>query len=155
MSPLSIKADQLIRKYAFRSSITGFIPIPIVDILGLIGIQQMMLYHLAKLYDISYSKAIAKTRIAGLTSGLTTKLANPMLGSALKLLPGVGTMIGGASMAVLGGASTYAVGKVFQKHFEAGGTLEDFDPKIAKESFEAELEKGKNLSGKSITSSNS
>jgi len=148
VNSFSIKADQLIRKYAFRSSITGFIPIPIVDILGLIGIQQLMLYYLAKLYDIPYSKARAKTRITGLTSGLTARLASPMLGSALKLIPGVGTVMGGASMAMLGGASTYAVGKVFQKHFEAGGTLEDFDPKMAKDSFKVELEKGKQLSSK-------
>jgi uncharacterized protein (DUF697 family) len=146
MGSLSIKADQLIRKYAFRSSITGFIPIPVVDVIGLIGIQQMMLYYLAGLYNIPYSKAIAKTRIVGLTSGLTTRLASPMLGSALKLIPGVGTLIGGTSMAMLGGASTYAVGKVFQNHFEEGGTLDDFNPKMAKNSFEAELEKGKKLS---------
>lgn len=147
MDSLAIKADQLIKKYAFRSSLTGFIPIPLIDTLGLIGVQQIMLYSLAKLYDIPYSKARAKTRIAGLTSGLTT-VASPMLGSALKLIPGVGTLVGGASMAALGAASTYAVGKVFQQHFEEGGNLDDFDPKAAKETFDTEFEKGKELSRK-------
>lgn len=140
------KADQLIKKYAFRSSLTGFIPIPLVDTLGLMGVQQLMLYSLAKLYDIPYSKARAKTRIAGLTSGLTATMTRPMLGSALKLIPGVGTLVGGASSAMLGSASTYAVGKVFQQHFEAGGNLDDFDPKVAKETFNAEFKKGKELS---------
>ncbi len=146
MNSLSEKADNLIRKYAFRSGVTGFIPIPLVDTLSLIGVQQTMLYYLAALYDVPYSKARAKTRIAGLTSGLTTKVARPVVGSALKLIPGIGTLVGGTSMAVLGGASTYAIGKVFQQHFEEGGTFEDFDPKTAKETFAAEFEKGKKLS---------
>ena len=148
MDDFAIKADQLIKRYAFRSSLTGFIPIPLIDTLGLIGVQQVMLYSLAKLYGVPYSKARAKTRIAGLTSGLTTTVATPMLGSALKLIPGVGTLVGGASMAVLGSASTYAVGKVFQRHFEAGGNLDDFDPKVAKETFNTEFKKGKELSRK-------
>ncbi len=146
MDSLVIKADQLIKKYAFRSSVTGFIPIPLLDTLGLLSVQQSMLYALAKLYSVPYSKARAKTRIAGLTSGLTTRVASPMLGSALKLLPGVGILVGGTSMAVLGSASTYAIGKVFQQHFEVGGDLEDFDPEVAKETFNAEFKKGKELS---------
>jgi uncharacterized protein (DUF697 family) len=142
----SIKADQLIKQYSFRSSLTGFIPIPLLDTLGLLGVQQLMLYHLSVLYDVPYSKSRAKTRIAGLTSGLAARVASPMVGSALKLIPGIGTLVGGASMAMLGGASTYAVGKVFQQHFEEGGTLENFDPKVAKETFETEFKVGKKLS---------
>jgi uncharacterized protein (DUF697 family) len=148
MSSLSVEADQLIRKYTYRSGLTGFIPVPLLDTLGLIGVQQAMLYDLAMLYNTPYSKARAKTRIAGLTSGITAKFANPMVSSAFKLLPGVGTLMGGASMAVLGGASTYAVGKVFQQHFEEGGTLDNFDPETAKETFKTEFEKGKELSRK-------
>ncbi len=61
------------------------------------------------------------------------------------MIPGIGTLVGGTSMAVMGGAATYAVGKVFQQHFENGGTLENFDPEKAKETFEAKLEEGKNV----------
>ena len=146
MNDYSMQADELIKKYVFQSGLTGFIPIPLVDLLGLIGVQQLMLYHLSKLYHVPYSKGVAKTRVTGLTSGLATQAARPMVGSAIKLIPGIGTLVGGASMAMLGGASTYAVGKVFQQHFEEGGTLENFDPKTAKKTFEAELEKGKELS---------
>lgn len=71
-----------------------------------------------------------------------------MVGSMLKLIPGVGSLLGGTSMAVLGSASTYAVGKVFQQHFEEGGTLENFNPQQARQQFEAELEKGKELAEK-------
>lgn len=36
-------------------------------------------------------------------------------------------------------AVLYAVGQVFVHHFEAGGTLQDFEPTLAKEQFEKEI----------------
>jgi len=146
MESLSQQADRLIKNYSFGSSLTGFIPIPLLDTVGLIGVQRLMLLRLSQLYGIRYSKNLAKSWLTTLMSGMASKAASPMLGSALKMIPGIGTLIGGASMAALGGATTYAVGKVFQQHFENGGTLKDFDPEKAKKVFDAELEKGKELS---------
>ena len=61
-----------------------------------------------------------------------------MAGSALKLIPVVGGLVGGSGMATLGGISTYAVGKAFQQHYEKGGTLEDFEPNKARDTLELE-----------------
>jgi hypothetical protein len=36
-------------------------------------------------------------------------------------------------------AILYAVGRVFVHHFEARGTLQDFEPSLAKEQFEREI----------------
>ncbi|CAA6828305.1 MAG: Unknown protein [uncultured Thiotrichaceae bacterium] len=142
------KADKLIKDYAFRSSLTGFIPVPFIDTVGLISVQRLMLMRLSKLYGVPFSKHLAKAGLTTLMSGLASKAASPLVGSALKMIPGVGTLAGGASMAAMGGASTYAVGKVFQQHFEKGGTLEDFDPGKAKEDLNMRLEEGKQLSKK-------
>jgi uncharacterized protein (DUF697 family) len=136
------QAEQLIKDYAFGSSLTGFIPIPLLDTLGLIGVQRVMLMRLSKLYGIPFSKNLAKAWITTLMTGLAPKAATPLVGSFLKLIPGIGTLAGGATTAALGGASTYAVGRVFQQHFEQGGTLEDFDPDKAKDTFVAELNQG-------------
>ncbi|EIJ36789.1 YcjF family protein [Thiothrix nivea] len=144
----SQQADRLIRDYAFGSSLTGFIPVPLVDTLSLIGVQRYMLFRLSRLYKVPFKKNIAKIALTTMTSGLTASAARPMVGSMLKLIPGVGSVLGGASMAVLGSAATYAVGKVFQQHFENGGTLEDFDPQQARQQFETELEKGKEIAKK-------
>jgi len=148
MESLSLQADKLIKRYAFGSSLTGFIPFPLLDTLGLIGVQRIMLLRLSRLYNIEFSKHLAKTWLTTLMSGMALKVASPMVGSALKMIPGVGTLIGGASMAALGGATTYAVGKVFQHHFESGGTLKNFEPEKAKKMFDAELDKGKELSSR-------
>lgn len=139
---LAQRADQLIRDYAFGSSLTGFIPIPLMDTLGLIGVQRVMLMRLSKLYGVRFSKHLAKAWISTLMSGLAPKAATPLVGSMLKLIPGVGTLVGGATTAALGGAATYAVGKVFQQHFEQGGTLENFDPDKATGAFTAAMQQG-------------
>jgi len=143
---LSIKADELIKKYSFGSSLTGFIPFPLLDTIGMISVQRTMLFRLSQLYNVEFSKSLAKVRLTTLTSSVALRSASPVLGSALKVIPGVGTLIGGASMAALGGATTYAAGKIFQKHFEKGGTLENFDSEKEKNAFNEELKKAKQLS---------
>jgi hypothetical protein len=60
-------------------------------------------------------------------------------------MPGVGTAAGVMSMSILGGAATYAIGKVFVQHFESGGTFLDFDPEAVREHFAAEFTKGKDV----------
>jgi uncharacterized protein (DUF697 family) len=145
---LSEQADMLIRKYAYSSSLTGFIPVPMLDIVGLMSVQRIMLYRMSVLYDVPFKKNLAKALLTTLMGSLASGAAAPIAGSLLKAIPGVGTLVGGAGMATLGGASTYAIGRVFKQHFEQGGTLEDFDPQKIKEELGAELKKGKELSGK-------
>lgn len=149
---LSQQSDKLIKEYAFGSGLTGFIPIPVLDTVSLIGVQRLMLLRLSRLYGTPFSKHLAKMTIGTLMSGIVSRSATPLVGGmVLKLIPGVGSLAGGASMAALGSASTYAVGKVFQKHYEQGGTLENFDAEQAKDLFKEELENGKKLLSKQKT----
>ena len=140
------KANSLIKEYSFGSSLTGFIPIPFIDTLGLIGVQRIMIYRLSKIYNVTYSKSLAKIWITTLMSGVAQNAVLPVFKGIVKIIPGFGLITVGTSMAVLGAASTYAVGKIFQQHFEKGGTLENFDPEKATDMFNAELKKGKDLS---------
>ena len=48
-------------------------------------------------------------------------------------------------MSVLSGASTFALGEVFKKHFETGGTFLDFDPERLKKYYHEKFEKGKEM----------
>ncbi len=136
------RAEQLIKDYAFGSSLTGLIPVPLLDTVGLIGVQRLMLMRLSKLYGVPFSKNLAKAWISTLMTGLAPKAATPLVGSLLKLIPGVGTLAGGTTTAALGGASTYAIGKVFQQHFAQGGTWENFNPQQTQGSFLAALQQG-------------
>ena len=67
----------------------------------------------------------------------------------IKFIPGIGSVIGGVTMAVLSGASSYALGEVFKKHFETGGTFLDFDMKRLKKMYNEKFEKGKQPRGES------
>ncbi len=63
--------------------------------------------------------------------------------SALKTVPVIGQIAGTILLPALALASTVAVGRVFLQHFEAGGTLLDFDPEKMKSYFEAEFNKAR------------
>ena len=62
--------------------------------------------------------------------------------SAVKILPGVGWLVGGATQIGLSGASTYAVGQVFCAHFAERGAVEDVDAEALRSRYESFVEKG-------------
>ncbi len=64
-------------------------------------------------------------------------ISGGLLGSALKLVPVGGTIVGSVGLAAFGSAATYAIGKIFVAHFEKGGTLKSFSA----EAIEADLKK--------------
>jgi len=142
---LSGQANKLIKKYAFGSGLFGYIPFPVVDALGIMAVQRKMLFHLAKIYDIPFSRSLAKDLLRTLAGGIASQAAVPM---AIKIIPGINVVFGSTGMAAIGSTSTYAVGKTFKRHFDEGGTLEDFNPVEEKEIFEEELKKGIILSQK-------
>jgi hypothetical protein len=54
-------------------------------------------------------------------------------------------VLGGISMPVLSGASTYAIGQAVIRHLETGGNFLDFDFGKIKEWYEEHLKKGKEV----------
>jgi len=48
-------------------------------------------------------------------------------------------------MPLFTGASTYAIGNLFIRHFESGGTLLNMDPQKMREHFKEEFENGKKV----------
>jgi predicted transcriptional regulator len=61
------------------------------------------------------------------------------------MIPGLGSIIGGITVSVFAGASTYALGEVFKKHFSSGGTILDFDPERLRKLYKEQFEKGKKV----------
>jgi uncharacterized protein (DUF697 family) len=66
----------------------------------------------------------------------------------VKFMPPVGIIVGVLSFPVIAAASTYAVGKVFIQHFEAGGTLLDLDPERMKTYFQNYYKEGLDVAKK-------
>ena len=107
-------------------------------------VQLKMLHSLANLYEVKFTKDLGKSLLASLTGGLAaTGIGKGTLVSVLKGVPLLGTVAGAATMPLVAGASSYAVGQVFIQHFESGGTFLDFDPDKVKAYFAEQFEKGK------------
>jgi uncharacterized protein (DUF697 family) len=137
-----LSADMVIRNHIMWSMGAGFIPVPIADIFAVTAVQLDMVRQMCKLYDIDFKETEGKALITTLTGSSLARIGSRAL---VKLIPGVGSYIGGVSLAVLSGASTYALGEVFKKHFETGGTFLDFDPARLTKFYQEKFEKGKKV----------
>lgn len=137
-------ATEIINKYVPWSMGAGLVPVPVLDIVALTGIQVKMLSDLSTAYGVEFSENRIKSIVLSLLSSLgTTALAFGALGSTIKAIPGLGTWLGVATLPVFAGATTYALGKVFMQHFESGGTFLNFDTLKAKKAFVETFEEGK------------
>lgn len=141
MTELKYKAESVVKNHVLFATGAGAIPIPLVDFAGVTAVQLDMMKKLTNLYGNNYSENVGKAFIASITS---TSLAR-MGASAIKAIPGVGSLIGGFSMSIMSGASTFALGNVIISFYERGISIEDIDVDTAKEIYEEELEKGKKV----------
>ena len=135
-------ADSVIRNHILFSMGAGVIPLPVVDVFAVSAAQLDMIRQLCKVYDIDFAETQGKAIVSSLT---TATLARMGAGSLAKMIPLVGSYIGGVTNAVMAGASTYALGNVFKVHFETGGTILDFDADRLKKLYKEQFEKGKKV----------
>lgn len=121
-------AMKLVNRFAVWSGVAGLIPLPVVDVVAVGGLQIQMLRRLSQVYGVAFSENRGKALIASLGGALIPASSGMGAASALKAVPVVGTMASGVVMPVLSAGATYAIGKAFIEHFESGGTLLDFNP---------------------------
>lgn len=138
------EAQAIIRRNVLWALGAGVVPVPIADVLAVMAVQVKMLKEFSDLYGFSFTEGIAKKLVGALLTSLgVVTLGASIGGSMAKFVPVIGTTLGFVSVPILAGAVTHAVGTVFMMHFEAGGTLLDFDPKKMREYFQKEFEKAK------------
>jgi uncharacterized protein (DUF697 family) len=138
----SDRADSAIKNHVIWSMGAGLIPIPIADFFAVAAVQVDMIRTISSVYGIDFKESEGKAIISALTSsGLSRLGANTLI----KLIPGIGSLLGGLSMSIVSGASTYAVGQVFKRHFETGGTILDLDSERFQRFYEEQFEKGKKV----------
>ena len=136
-------AGTIIRNHVIWSMGASYvIPLPVADVFAVSALQLDMIRQLCRVYNIDFAETQGKAVVTSLTTSAMTKAGARSL---IKLIPGVGTVIGGVTTAVLNGASTYALGEVFKKHFGTGGTFLDFDTDRLKMMYNEKFEKGKDV----------
>jgi uncharacterized protein (DUF697 family) len=141
------KANDVVNYYWKWSAGAGLIPLPLLDVAAVTGVQLKMISELGKLYDIPFKRDLAKSIMGSLLGAVSAPLLAAgslgVLGPALKVLPGIGTLLGTVATPAFNAAATYALGRVFVQHFESGGTFLDMDPEKVREHFKQEFESGR------------
>lgn len=139
---LNQRAESAVRNHVIWSMGAGFIPIPIADFVAVAAVQLDMIRTISNIYGVDFKETEGKALVTSLTgSGLSRLGANALL----KLVPGFGSVLGGVSMSIVSGASTYALGQVFKTHFSVGGTFLDFDTDRFQRYYDEQFEKGKTV----------
>jgi uncharacterized protein (DUF697 family) len=147
------RAETLVKDHILMSGAVGLIPAPGLDILAGMGIQVALLKRLSDLYKTPFSENAARGIVTSLLGGLGTgALAGGIFFSAIKILPGAGTLIGVAALPISLAAMTYAVGKLFVAHFEIGGTLDSFNVAANRRYFSDLVKRGREVAGTLTTS---
>ena len=133
-------AQRIVRKHLLAGAAMSAIPIPLLDVAALTSTQLHLLDKLSQHYAVGFDKKLAKAKLFSLLSSTLPTTTIIGLSSLTKLIPGIGTLSGGASLSALSGAVIYATGNIFIRHFEAGGTLENFDTKQQTNAFRTDLQ---------------
>ncbi len=138
-------ASSIVKNHIIASIGLGLVPVPLMDVSALTAVQISLLRRLSVHYGVRVGERDLKPLLYSLVAGAMPVMAIAGLSSVAKLMPGIGTLAGSASLSIVAGAITYAIGQTFILHCEAGGTLENFDPESARAFFRREVETGKRL----------
>ncbi len=139
-----LEAEQIIQRNVLWTLGAGVVPVPVFDLLAVVGVQIKMLRELSALYDVPFNEGLTRKAILALLSGLGgVGIGAALAPSLFKFVPVLGTALGTVSVSVFSGAFTHATGRVFVMHFESGGTVLDFDAGAMRAYFEDEFARAK------------
>lgn len=116
----SRRAEPFLLGYSALAAAAGAIPVPLVDLVLVPGIQTRMVYHLAQLAG----QPLTGRRFAEMASALgmgvlSRQLVRQVFRSLFKVIPFVGQTIGAVAGGAMGWAATYALGKAFCYYYRA------------------------------------
>ena len=137
------RATAVVKRLSLWSGAAGLIPIPLVDLAAVGGVQIEMLRRVSKIYGVPFSQNGGKALIAGIAGSMIPASSGVGATSLIKGIPGIGTAVSLLTMPTLSMGATYAIGMAFIQHFATGGTLLDFNPPDYHEFLKAETGKGR------------
>jgi uncharacterized protein (DUF697 family) len=140
------RVNHAIQRNVYWAMGAGVLPLPLFDLVAITGVQLKLLRELSEIYDVRFSDGVAKKAVTSLLVGVGGVGIGGVIGmSFFKFLPIIGPSLGVVSIPVVSGMLTHAVGRTFVAHFEAGGTLADFDAKKMRTYFKQEYGMAKDV----------
>jgi len=136
-------AEAIIQNHVWFSLVPGFLPVPVIDVMGITAVQLDMIKQLCHVYGKDYDEQRGKALATGLAGTATGRMSGYAMRAAFKVVPGIGWVLGGLTLSASAAASTYALGQIFKEHFEEGGTLQTIDVEHIRQFFDKQLEEGR------------
>src|SRR5215470_16900225 len=110
-------AAQVVDRYSLWSGAAGLLPLPLLDVAAVGGVQLVMLRRLSEIYGVPFSENSGKAIIASLAGSVlpvgTAATGAMTVGSLIKGLPVIGTAVGALTVPVVAAGATWVIGKVF------------------------------------------
>jgi uncharacterized protein (DUF697 family) len=121
-------ALKIVHRYVLISAGAGLITLPVVDVSALAGVHVALIKALSKHYGHEFSEHAARNILIAIGASLVPGSIGSFLGrKLLHAVPIVTPVLGLATMAGFSAFVSYSLGRIFVEHFEAGGTLHNFD----------------------------
>jgi uncharacterized protein (DUF697 family) len=133
------RARELVKRFSLWAGAAGLLPVPVVDLAAVGGVQIQMLRRISQIYDVPFSENRGKALIASFAGTMIPASTGIGMASIIKSVPIVGTAIGAIATPALSVGATYVIGMAFIEHFASGGTLLDFEPPDYQEFIKAEM----------------
>jgi len=136
--------NQIINKYTLIAAGVGVVPSPMVNSVGIAVMEIAMIDELAKNYNFGFptKPALVKAFISLVSSVGPVYIAMKSR-SAVSAIPIVGLLLSTGIYSITGAISVYAVGKIFQRHFESGGEILSMDNAFLRKIFKEAYQEGK------------
>ncbi|MCH5174566.1 MAG: hypothetical protein J1F40_01600 [Prevotellaceae bacterium] len=128
----------VVNKHSLIAAGAGWIPIPFVDIILVVGNIWTMYAAINKVIGISFSDNLLKSIGSGVVANLSSAIISQALLSCLKAIPGIGTVSAGLILTACNYATCVAAGYVYMRALtiianEDGG-IDPSDPDLKKNS---------------------
>ena len=91
-------ASKLVDRFALWSGVAGLVPLPVVDVLAVGGLQLQMLRRLSQIYGVEFSQNRGKALIAALAGCMIPATSGMGAASALKAVPVLNILAAGFIM---------------------------------------------------------
>ena len=153
ITALNEKAENAVAVAVAATAATGVVPIPFADAPLMIAEQVTLMATICGIYGIDVGKdGLKMLATTALSAGGAAIVGKTIATNLFKLIPGAGTVVGGAISAGTAGVVTLAMGKSFIKVCNAVklGKLDQKDitsskgTSLMKEEFKEQLKKNKN-----------
>lgn len=108
------KANNIVLGFVASTTATGAVPIPFADAPLLIGQQVAMMLAINNVFGFNIKRdALQSLAVAAIGVGGATVIGKTVASNLMKLVPGVGSVAGGAVSAGTAGVITLALGKAY------------------------------------------